>query len=225
MKILNLISVFINKISYEGNISYSQNGEDLVLNRIFDGFRAEGFYVDIGAHHPTRFSNTYLFYLKGWRGINIDAQPGSMVSFIETRPRDINLETGVGTSIDKMLFYQFNEPALNTFNLVEADSKVSITYKRDKGTLVDVRSLNNILKEHVSINQKIDFMSIDVEGNELDVIKSNDWNLFRPNYLLIEILRASLEDALNHPVTAFLANYGYIPVSKVFDTIVYELKK
>ena len=62
-----------------GSLCYSQEGEDMILGKIFSG-QKHGFYVDVGAHHPLRFSNTYLFYLKGWRGINIDAMPGSMVA-------------------------------------------------------------------------------------------------------------------------------------------------
>ena len=61
--------------------SFSQEGEDLVLARIFEG-KKNGFYVDIGAHHPTRFSNTHYFYRRGWSGINIDAMPGSMKNLI-----------------------------------------------------------------------------------------------------------------------------------------------
>ena len=73
------------------NICYSQNGEDLILNRFLEN-KKNGFYIDIGAHHPIRFSNTYLFYKKGWRGINIDAMPGSMDLFNKIRSRDINIE-------------------------------------------------------------------------------------------------------------------------------------
>jgi len=72
-------------------ISYSQEGEDLILERFFEGMNT-GFYVDVGAFHPKRFSNTYIFYKKGWHGINIDARPGSMKLFNFVRPRDINLE-------------------------------------------------------------------------------------------------------------------------------------
>src|SRR5690242_3324544 len=64
--------------------SYSQEGEDRILHSIFETV-ADGFYVDIGAHHPKRFSNTYLFYQRGWRGINVDAMPGSMVRFKRVR--------------------------------------------------------------------------------------------------------------------------------------------
>src|SRR6187431_556967 len=103
--------------------SYSQEGEDLILNRILEK-KTCGFYVDVGAHHPKRFSNTYLFYQKGWRGINIDAMPGSMAEFRNFRPRDINIEAAVGAA-KEIPFYVFDEKALNTFdsNLAEERKK------------------------------------------------------------------------------------------------------
>ena len=92
----------------KANLCYSQNGEDLILNRFLEN-KEKGFFIDVGAHHPIRFSNTYLFYKKGWSGINIDAMPGSMTKFNKIRPKDINIEKGVGIKNDKLIFYQFNE--------------------------------------------------------------------------------------------------------------------
>jgi len=223
MKNFNLLKKLIHEFVYRGNISYSQNGEDLSINRIFENVQ-DGFYVDIGAHHPMRFSNTYLFYQKGWSGINIDAQPGSMRLFKKMRPRDINIEVGVGTSSEEMLFYQFNESALNTFNLLEANSKVSEKYMHNEGRLVKIRRLDSILKESMPQEKEIDFMSIDVEGNELDILLSNDWDLFRPKYLLVEVLRSDLSEVLKNSSTLFLNEVGYIPTAKVFDTVIYEVK-
>ncbi|MDX9799068.1 MAG: hypothetical protein RBT05_09445 [Bacteroidales bacterium] len=74
-----------------GSISFSQEGEDMLLSKLFE-LNEKGFFVDIGAHHPIRFSNTYKLYLKGWRGINIDAMPNSMDLFKKYRSEDINLE-------------------------------------------------------------------------------------------------------------------------------------
>ena len=82
---------------------YSQEGEDMILQRMF-GQRREGFFVDVGAHHPFRYSNTYLFYKKGWRGINIDATPGSMREFEKYRPADINLEVAVSQTPGEFCF-------------------------------------------------------------------------------------------------------------------------
>lgn len=80
--------------------SYAQQGEDLILREML-AYAQSGFYVDVGAHHPFRFSNTYLFYKQGWRGINIDAMPGSMKLFDRFRPRDINIQCGVAYEFEK----------------------------------------------------------------------------------------------------------------------------
>ena len=107
--------------------SYSQEGEDMILNKIFE-FKKNGFYIDIGAHHPKRFSNTYFFYKKGWMGINVDAKPGSMYLFNKIRPRDINLEIGLNNEKSVLKYYSFNEPALNTFDKELADERSRDSY-------------------------------------------------------------------------------------------------
>ena len=99
MKLPYKIRVFLRKSvaliwDRERQASYSQEGEDRILQRLFEN-QTPGFYVDIGAHHPRRFSNTYIFYKQGWRGINVDATPGSMFLFRVFRKRDINLEIAV----------------------------------------------------------------------------------------------------------------------------------
>src|SRR3989304_3055726 len=96
-------------------VSFAQEGEDLLLVSLFEG-QASGFYVDVGAHHPRRYSNTLALYSKGWNGINIDAMPGSMRPFQEARPRDINLELAISDERRVLTYYEFNEPALNGFD-------------------------------------------------------------------------------------------------------------
>ena len=104
--------------------SYSQEGEDLVLSRILGSLKlTTGFFVDIGAHHPARFSNTYYFYRRGWRGINVDALPETKKMFQRLRPRDITIECGVGSQEGLLKYFAFNEPALNTFSEQEAKKK------------------------------------------------------------------------------------------------------
>jgi hypothetical protein len=97
----NMIQAFFG-INYER--SYSQEGEDRILLRPFENCK-DGFYVDVGAHHPTRYSNTYLFYRMEWSGINIDAAPGSMNLFKKKRPRDINLEVAISDREEELTFY------------------------------------------------------------------------------------------------------------------------
>lgn len=168
--------------------SYSQEGEDLILQRIFEG-KKQGFYIDVGAHHPFRFSNTYLFYKRGWSGINLDAMPNSMKIFKKYRPGDTNLEIPVGKDEEKLKYYIFNEPALNTFD----ESRIEGILQKPEYSLLDkieiqIRSLKSILDEYLPKGQCIDFMSVDVEGLDFEVLKSNDWEKYRPKILLVEAL-------------------------------------
>ena len=169
----------------------------MILQRIFEE-KSEGFYVDIGAHHPMRYSNTYLFYKRGWRGINIDAMPRSMVPFARDRPRDINLEIAIACRSDEQrTFYVFNEPALNTFDEALAISRAAGPYERKIVSKLPVRTqrLEEVLETHLAPNTLIDFMSVDVEGLDLEVLRSNDWTRFRPGYVLAECFNVSLIDS------------------------------
>jgi FkbM family methyltransferase len=182
--------------------SFAQEGEDLILEQIF-GAQDSGFYVDVGAHHPTRYSNTYRFYRRGWRGINIDAMPGSMALFDELRPRDINIETAILDERRKMKFYLFDEPALNGFS-------PTITAAREEGGSYHVigtvelegRPLRDVLDQYLPSGVEIDFMTIDTEGLDFEVIQSNDWMRFRPKVLLVETNQEVFSsEALNEYMT------------------------
>ena len=187
MKFKNILSQFKYSLRYR-NISFSQEGEDILLKRIFSD-KKNGFYIDVGAHHPIRFSNTYLLSKNGWNGINIDAMPGSMVPFNKNRPNDINIESPISDVQEELIFYIFNEPALNTFSKEEAIKKdgkngYSIISKKKLFT----KTLTEVLSENINKNQKIDFISIDVEGFDFKVLKSLDLNIYRPEIILIEDL-------------------------------------
>ena len=203
------------------NLCYSQNGEDLILNRLFDN-KNNGFFIDVGAHHPIRFSNTYLFYKNGWSGINIDAMPGSMTEFNKIRPKDINIESGVGLKNDQIIFYQFNESALNTFSKKEALSKNKDGYKIIKSNMIQVETLENILDKYMPRNTRIDFLNIDVEGKDEEVLISNNWEKYNPIYILVEILREKYLDDTNSSIKVFLKSKGYYPINKILDTYIFK---
>lgn len=202
-----------------GQRSYSQEGEDLILKRIFTE-QKHGFYVDIGAHHPRRFSNTHLFYKRGWRGINIDAMPNSMKIFNAKRPRDINLETPIGEENQSLSYYIFDEPALNTCKSDRAEEISRIpTYKLIDIITLQTRSLKGILDRFLPPSQQIDFMSVDVEGLDLQVLQSNDWEKYRPKILLIEILGGGdMIEVLDSPFYGFLSQRQYGLFAKTFNT-------
>ena len=203
--------------------SYSQEGEDMILRRLFET-QQTGFYIDVGAHHPKRFSNTYFFYKKGWQGINIDAMPGSMEIFKKLRPRDINIEKAISDRNQVLTYYAFNEPALNGFSKElseerDGHNEYKIIFKAD----LETAPLSEILDIYLPENQNIDFMSIDVEGFDLMVLKSNDWEKFSPKFVVVEILESSLNEIETSEITRFLKQFSYIIYAKCVNTVFFKL--
>jgi len=207
-------------LSYSAT-SYSQEGEDMILRRIFQD-RETGFYVDIGAYHPKHLSNTYYFYQHGWRGINIDALPGSMILFNQMRPRDINIEAAVAEETGAHNFYVFNGRALNTFDQQLAAQRSSEDTYVVKTCKLQTRRLDDILTESLPSGERIQFMSVDVEGLDLPVLKSNDWSRFRPEYILVEIWDLELTSSLTHPIVEYLIAQDYLLVGKAYSTAFFQ---
>lgn len=164
-------------------ISFAQNGEDVVLQRAFPLDRP-GFYVDIGANHPVDDSVTKAFYDRGWSGINVE--PGRIFHDLKRdRPRDINIEAAVSSSSGEITFYEFDH-ALSGLSTTSADLVERISRNHRPPQIRKVKTLT--LKEIFESNQvrTIDFLKVDVEGHEGQVLKSNDWDRWRPRVLVIE---------------------------------------
>jgi FkbM family methyltransferase len=203
------------------NRSWSQEGEDMVLRRVFE--KKTGFYVDVGAHHPKRFSNTYFFYRMGWSGINIDAMPGSMKEFDKYRRRDINLELGVAKQEGILNYYAFNEPALNTFSVSLAERRKSSenNYYIKKIIKIKVKPLHEIFACHLN-GKKIDLLNVDVEGFDLNVLESNDWSKYRPRFVLAEILEDSLHNIQQDKVVQFMREQDYEVYAKLMNMVFFK---
>lgn len=223
--IKNYLKSLISRPEYSGcgRLSFSQEGEDLILERYFEN-QDHGLYVDVGAHHPFRFSNTYLFYKKGWRGINIEPMPDSLILFDEHRSEDVNLNLGVSQSEEYLSYFMFNEPALNTFSLEEAKIKNGIhngEYFIIDEKKVPTLKLSTILDKYLE-NKKIDFLTIDVEGLDLEVLKSNNWEKYRPKIILVEELRISIFSIRSKSeIYLFLNSRGYELYSRTYNTSFY----
>jgi FkbM family methyltransferase len=199
---------------------YAQEGEDIILSRLMD--KEKGFFIDIGAHHPFRFSNTYLFYKKGWRGINFDPLPGSKRLFNLVRRRDINIQCGVAKESGMLTYYCFNEPALNTFDKEEAKFKNDLPDYFIQETIdIPVEPLWKIL-DGLSLPPRIDFMSVDVEGMEMDVLMSNNWDRYRPEFLVVEQLRLDVQGVMKTDVYRFLQSVDYKLVSRTLNSSIYQ---
>ncbi|GAX34867.1 FkbM family methyltransferase [Nodularia sp. NIES-3585] len=196
-------------------ISYAQNFEDVLLNRVFK-HKTKGFYIDVGALYPTFCSVTKAFYDRGWSGINIEPIKECYNLFEQERPRDINLNIALSNSEGSLDFFQvLGQPGNSTLN-----KEIAYEIANDKGLYVSkytvsVKTLGQVCEEYV--NQKIDFLKIDVEGLEEEVIFGGNWQIFRPTILVIETTLPGTNIRCKNNIPAFLMDKGYQQV--FFDGI------
>lgn len=190
--------------------SHSQFGEDLIIDRLL-GNKKTGFYVDIGAYDPNRFSNTKRFYDKGWRGINIEPDYDNFKKFEQKRKRDINLNIGIGRINKKLILYRFKPGTVSTFSKKEAEECKKRNLKFLGCKTVKVARLDTIFSQYCK-NKEIDFISIDVEGFEKEVLESNDWKKFRPKLICMEYVEhygKRIEEKEKNFNENFWLNLGY----------------
>lgn len=219
---LNFYNKFINRYYQK---SYAQEGEDLILYRMIYEKIEKGFYVDVGAHHPKRFSNTYFFYEQGWQGINIEPMPGSKRNFDKVRTRDINLEIPINSTEKELTYYIFNDPALNGFSKdLSLLRNQSPDYRIIKTVNMKTKTLSSVLNEHLSGEQKINLLSIDVEGLDLEVLKSNDWRNYKPDFIMVEEKEFNIVQPEQSNIFSFLQQMNYQLVAKTLSTLIFSLR-
>lgn len=165
-------------------ISYAQNLEDVVLNRVFQN-KPNGFYIDVGAHDPIELSVTKHFYDLGWHGVNIEPVPASYEKFKKGRPDDINLKIAVGSKHDFTTIYEIEGyPELTSLDKDIAESTGKLMDAKVKPYKVEIRTLTEVCEQYCK--GFIDFIKIDVEGFEKEVILGTDLKRFRPTMLVVE---------------------------------------
>jgi len=166
--------------------AHSQYLEDIFIDSIFRG-KATGTYVDIGANDPSDLSNTKRFYDRGWTGLNVEPDVHMHQKLCAERPRDKNLNIGIGNQTGELTFYELSPNTLSSFNKESALQSL-----RKEGAIlvsetpVNVISLADLLKENVHSGQ-IDFLSVDAEGLEVEILSSNDWKEYRPIAVIVEL--------------------------------------
>lgn len=180
--------------------SFSQQGEDLIIDALL-GNKKNGYYIDVGAHDPERFSNTKRFYRRGWNGINIEPNPLLIEKFEKFRPRDKNLALGVGANNGLLEFFEFFPSTLSTFSINEANVFKNQGYRLNKQYKVPIKTLAVITEEEKI--KEVDFLSVDTEGTDLEVLKSNDWKKIRPRVICVETNKDDLE------IAQYLEGMGY----------------
>ena len=145
-----------------------------------------GFFVDVGAYHPLELSNTYLLYKRGWNGINIDISSLSVDYFNYIRPDDININIAVAEKKTiKTIFYQKKKSPLNTLNFKLASKHFSLKFKKKK---IKSDTLTSIIDKTKFKGIKINFLNIDAEGGDFEVLKSLNFKKYKPKLICVEIV-------------------------------------
>ncbi len=201
--------------------SFSIGAEDLVLIHILQDIQ-QGFYVDIGAFHPEKHSNTFLLHKYGWSGINIDAMPSVIDLFKQARPNDINLEIGIADKAGSLDFYISQNNTL--FNSFDANFQQDLLSQDVKKITVATKPLAMILDENLPKNRRIDALLIDVEGFELKVLQSNNWGKYRPRIILIEDFTTFVDELPQNECVQFLQTQGYRVLHKIPNGIIFSEK-
>jgi hypothetical protein len=190
--------------------SYSQWGEDSVISQFLHS--KTGSYIDIGSGHPIKGNNTYFLYQRGWTGILIDPILYNSKLSQKYRPKDAFLQNLVSNKTGNEQFWEFRNYGLSTSDPVRAISLLKQGEALNEKYNVMSISLNEIITKYLATNNNApELLSIDVECLELQVLESNDWNIFRPKVICIEILNNDLEkEVLNNcEVFLFLSSRGY----------------
>ncbi len=199
----------INK--YNANNSYSQCGEDIIVDYVF---KLRGVvkptYIDIGAHHPYFLNNTALFYNRGCRGINIEANPQLAENFNIYRPDDININMGIDSELGEKDFYLMLDNTLSTFSKDECNYLISKGKQFIETKKIKLTTISNILENYFN-KQFPDFMSIDVEGMDFQILKSIDYEKASPKIICVEAAEYSPigAGARRTELIDFLAAKGY----------------
>jgi FkbM family methyltransferase len=194
--------------------SYAMSGEDVALFKHFKRklrARERGTYVDVGCSTPVNISNTYAFYCMGWRGVAIDPNP-YVDKWRTFRPEDVYVNAAVAeTPGSATLLRHTTNPGMHRISFGAGD--VPEGFVADP-VPVPVKRLDQVLGEHLS-GASIDLMSIDVEGAELSVLRSNDWSRWRPEVIVLECTTFDFEKPYAEPSVAYLRSQGYVLDGKV----------
>jgi hypothetical protein len=189
-------------------VSYSQFGEDLVVRSYFSGNfdNSTGRFIDVGAFHPFKFSNTILLSQLGWRGINIDCDAAKIGLFEKLRPSDYNICAAVAEASRDMVRLEYPE---GTTNRIADSGEKNLLSRRgekpSKATPIRVTTLTHIIEQSVFRGQHFHYLNVDCEGQDLFVLKGLDFSRYSPDLITVEAWTKAAQAEL----AAFLECFGY----------------
>ena len=214
--------------------SYSQSGEDIIISDLFDRLQIKNpNYLDIGANEPVALSNTYRLYTKGSYGVCVEPNPALYKKILRKRKRDICINAGVAFDEQKeAIYYVFPEKlhGLNTFSKTDAEfwentgNKEIGKHKIEKKVMMQLININEIIEKYLSPYPN--FISIDVEGLDLQIIKTIDFGKYKPEVFCVETLQHTKnnKETKNHELINFLQSMGYFVYADTYINTIFCLK-
>jgi FkbM family methyltransferase len=220
-----LLSFYVlRKFEPHAKLTYSHVGEDRILNFLFQD--KTGYYVEVGCNHPKKASNTFLFYNKGWRGISIDAHAEMIELQKKERNQDISIMAAISNVEKEVEFTSFVDSMVSSIDEGRVEVANQSDYHQLKAvTKMTTVTLNSILKKNKAPTS-FDFLLIDVEGHDFNVLKSIDLNIYRPKLIMIEVLNFDLENASANEVVVYLKSKNYKLIGQlIFNCFFLEMKE
>lgn len=213
-RIVTKLKKAVDTLSLKAKVSYSQSGEDRIVDYFFESIGIkQPQYIDIGANDPVKGNNTYFFYLKCCQGICIEPDSSLIPLLKKYRPHDLILNIGISnTEASKAEFYSFegHYNAWNTFSKKDALLKSKESGISFSQSMVQLETINNIIQKYNF--QQVNYLSIDVEGLDLDILKSIDFKQIKPEMICVETIAFSLKNTINKnkEISNFMLSKDYI---------------
>lgn len=208
---------------------FGQWAEDVLVRKLFSKNQTKGVYLDLGAYHPFKHSNTAYFWLKGWKGINVDANPNTIHIFNKVRKHDINIWAAIIQN------NQYND-GLRNIDLMIAKNKDYSSGISATGTVHPQVSNDRQLTDKITVPttciqeifknyniEDIDYLNIDIEGYDSLIIKDYDFSLYKPKVITIEDYSINLQELIISDISIFLFSKGYDLVGRAGPTSVFYL--
>lgn len=204
---------------------FSNWGVDMIADDFFKN-KNYGIFIDVGCHHPFLNNNTYQLYKKGWTGINIDLDLNSIDMFNFFRSKDTNIQAAVAENSEiKDFFFFHNRSAINTLSKKSGEKAKEIKK-------IETQTLNEIIQNSVFKDKKIDYVSIDVEGYELNVLKGFDLIKYKPDLIILEFINPNIKEyyhqniqnVLNSKLCLYMEKNNYKLINWIHDDLVFTPK-
>lgn len=219
------VNVLTNNFRKTHLVSYSQCGEDLIVRFIFKVLKIEKpTYIDIGAHHPEYLSNTYLLYKNGSSGVCVEPDPTLFEQIKRKRPKDICLNIGIGSTEATLAdFFVMSTKVLSTFSKKEADYLIETTNKKvEKVIKIPLVPIDTVIEKY--LDSKVpNFVSLDTEGYDFAILKSFDFQKFRPEVFCIETLTytENKTEEKETEIIEFMVAKGYFPYADTYINTIF----